>query len=163
LGLSDLSEQNSLLPSLQLEQARLLAGTSNDLERSLTSIEGIASARVHLGITKWDPLSQASELVPSASVLIRYRGGTCPIAVEDVQRIVSGAVTTKTDRVQVVTIPAIETRNNLPNIVFFGPFAVLRETAALLRVAVGVSVTLNLSTLTLLIYFWQKARRKSAG
>ena len=162
LGLSELSEQSSLLPSLQLEQARLLAGISNDLERSFTSIEGIASARVHLGFTRWDPLSQASELVPSASVLIRYRGGTCPITVEDVQRIVSGAVTTKSDRVQVVTIPGIETRGNLPNIVFFGPFAVLRETAALLRIAVGVSVLLNLSTLALLIYFWRKSRVTSA-
>ena len=163
LGLSEFSEQSSLLPSLQLEQARLLAGISNDLERSLMSIDGIASARVHLGFTRWDPLSQDSELVPSASVLIRYRGGTCPIAVEDVQRIVSGAVTTKTDSVQVVTIPSVETRENSPNIVLFGPFAVLRETAALLRIAVGVSVALNLSTLALLIYYWHKTRKESAG
>jgi type III secretory pathway lipoprotein EscJ len=140
-----------------------LAGISNDLERSLTSIEGIASARVHLGITRWDPLTQASELVSSASVLIRYRGRTCPIAVEDVQRIVSGAVTTKTDSVQVVTIPSMETRDDSPKIVFFGPFAVLRETATLLRIAVGVSVALNLSTLALLIYFWHRTRRESAG
>jgi type III secretion system YscJ/HrcJ family lipoprotein len=163
LGLSEVSGQNSLLPSLQLEQARLLAGISNDLERSLASIEGIAAAKVHLGFPRWDPLSQTSELVPGASVLIKYRGGSCPIAVEDVKRIVSGAVTTKTDSVQVVTIPSPETRDNSPNIVLFGPFAVLRETAALLRLAVGVSVALNLSTLALLIYFWQKTRKGSAG
>ena len=163
LGLSEFSEQSSLLPSLQLEQARLLAGISNDLERSLMSIDGIASARVHLGFTRWDPLSQDSELVPSASVLIRYRGGACPIAVEDIQRIVSGAVTTKADRIQVVAIPSAETRDNLPNIVLFGPFAVLRETAVLLRIAVGVSVALNLLTLALLIHFWHKTRGASAG
>lgn len=162
LGLSEVSEQSSLLPSLQLEQARLLAGISNDLERSLASIDGIAAARVHLGFPRWDPLSQTSELVPGASVLIRYRGGSCPIAVDDVKRIVSGAVTTKTDSVQVITIPSPEARDRSPNIVFFGPFAVLRETAALLRLAVGVSVALNLSTLALLIHFWHKTRRSSA-
>jgi hypothetical protein len=76
---------------------------------------------------------------------------------------VAGAVAIPPEKVQVVTAPATETRDAVPRMVTFGPFTVLRESARLLRVAVGVGVTLNLTTLGLLIYFWQRAKRGGIG
>lgn len=164
-GLSEVSVQNSLVPSLQAEQARLLSGVSSDIERSLVSVEGIMSARVHLALANWDLLNQTEAhdaAVPSASVLVRCRGGNCPISTQDIQKVVAGAVAISPDKVQVVTSAGGVTHDITPRVVSFGPFAVLRESAKLLRAAVASSVLLNLTTLALLIFYWQKARR-SAG
>jgi len=161
-GLSELSEQRSLVPSLQLEQTRLLTGAANDVERSLASIDGVVSARVHVAPTTWDPLGQPemAPSVPSVSVLVRYRGPHCPISPHDIQRLVAGAVATRPDDVQVVATPLLDHSDGAPRLVRFGPLLLLRESARLLRFAVGVSVALNLTTLALLIYFWARAREK---
>src|SRR5271170_6592176 len=62
--------KGALVPSEAAENAQLAAGISGDLERSLESIEGVLSARVHLSIP---PPSLLRDSVPprgSASVLL---------------------------------------------------------------------------------------------
>jgi type III secretory pathway lipoprotein EscJ len=162
-GLIEVSDANPLVPSLQMEQTRVISHVSNDLERSLSSIEGIVSANVHLAVPQWNPLSESPEpLAPSAAVLIRYQGQASPITTLAVQELVSGAAMIPLDKVHVVTIACPRRVNPASNVVHFGPFAVLRETARNVRIAVGISIALNLSTLALLIYFWLKAKRLQA-
>jgi type III secretion protein J len=82
----------SMVPSRLSEHARLLSGISGELERSLQAVDGVVSARVHLAAPEHSPLDEAEPSKPSASVLIRHRGASPPLAVSDVQRLVAGAV-----------------------------------------------------------------------
>ena len=164
VGLAEIAEQNALIPSLQMEQARLLVGIANDLERSLMTVDGIVSARVHLAIPAWDPLVHASSCtVEGASVLIRYRGRVCPIALSDVKRLVAGAATTSPEQVIVVESPVAEMRSPPPSLARVGPFVIAKASERLLRFALGVGVALNLTTLALLLYFRRKARGGPVG
>ncbi len=163
-GLAQIAEQNALIPSLQTEQARLLLGIANDLERSLMTVNGMVAARVHLAIPAWDPLVRTSNPpVAGASVLLRYRGRSCPISISDVQRLVAGAATTSPDQVFVVASPVVEPPSPIRPMKSVGPFLVAADSERLLRSAIGGSVALNLTTLGILLYFWRKVRSNSVG
>lgn len=164
-GVAESVGQGSLIPSLQGEQARLLAGVAGDLERSLTSIDGVVSARVHLAVPASDPLIESAEhSVPSASVLIRHHGLDAPVPIEAIQRLVAGAVASMTENhVAVVMTRVVETSVPERKIVSFGPFAVTRESASSLRWVAGGFVGLNLTMLILLLIFWRKARQVAIG
>ena len=164
-GVAESVGQGSLIPSLQSEQARLLAGIAGDLERSLTSIDGVVSARVHLAVPATDPLVEIAEhSVPSASVLIRHHGLDSPVPTLAIQRLVAGAVAGLTeDRVAVVMTRVVESSVPERKIVSFGPFAVTRESAGALRWFAGGFVGLNLTTLILLLIFWKRARKATLG
>jgi type III secretion protein J len=157
--------QGSLIPSLQSEQARLLAGIAGDLERTLTSIDGVVSARVHLAVPAADPLVEIAEhSVPSASVLIRHHGVDFPVPTVAIQRLVAGAVADMTEnRVAVVMTRVVESSMPERKIVPFGPFAVTRESARSLRWVAGGFVGLNLTMLILLLVFWRKARQAATS
>ena len=164
-GVAELVGQGSLIPSLQGEQARLLAGTAGDLERSLTSIDGVASARVHLAVPATDMLVEATNrAVPSASVLIRHHGKDLPLSPEEIQRLVAGAVSNLSpEHVVVVATRVADMPASQRKIVPLGPFAVARESAAGLRLVAGGCVVLNLLMLLLVLSFWQQVRQSRLG
>lgn len=54
------------------ERARLMYGLSQELSRTLSSIDGVISARVHLAVPESDPLSDKPKL-SAASIFIKYR------------------------------------------------------------------------------------------
>jgi type III secretion protein J len=164
-GLAESISQGSLIPNVQSEQARLLTGVAGDLERSLMSIDGIASARVHLAVSVTDSLfDSADRAAPSASVLVRYRGNASPLATAAIQGLVAGAVASLTpDRVVVVTTPISAAPTPRRKTVSFGPFAVARESLAGLRLVVGGVIGMNLLMLLLVLIFWQKVRSLRLG
>src|SRR5580704_17251516 len=55
-GVLDAVGKGSLVPSEAAEQAQMAAGIAGDLERSLESVDGVLSARVHLSIPAPSPL-----------------------------------------------------------------------------------------------------------
>lgn len=164
-GVAESANQGSLIPSAQSEQARLLASIASDLERSLGSIDGVASARVHLAVPAIDLLVDTSErAVPSASVLIRHHGSALPLPAVEIQRLIAGAVANLTpDRVVVVTMPISPIATSRRRIVPFGPFAVAGESVAGLRIIAGGFVGLNLSMLAMVLFFWLKVRKLRSG
>lgn len=161
-GLLDTLGQGSLVPSPTAEQAKLVAGTAGELERSLRSLDGVVSVRVHLAVPTKDALVPEEAPAPaSASVLLRHRGPTPPIAIADVQRLVSGAVPGLAPaQVSVVATPVPQPgRLAERELSRFGPVTVTRGSVLPLRAIVGGALVLNLGLLGALFFFWGRARR----
>jgi type III secretion system YscJ/HrcJ family lipoprotein len=165
-GVLDALGQGSIVPSRSSEQAKLVTGVAGDLERSLRSLDGVLSVRVHLAVPVQDALDpDATKVSPSASVLIRHRGATPPIATQDVQRLVAGAVPgLLPPQVSVVTVPVPAMgRPAERDLARFGPVTVTRSSVFPLRTIVGAGLLLNLSLLIALILVWARARRAESG
>ncbi len=161
-GVLDTLAQGSIVPSRSAEQAKLIAGTSGELERSLRGLDGVISVRVHLAVPATDSLApDEAPVPPSASVLLRHRGPTPPIAAGDVQRLVAGAVPGLSPaQVAVVSLPVPEApRPQERELARFGPVTVTRSSVLPLRTIVGGAVLLNLGLLAALLVVWARARR----
>jgi type III secretion protein J len=91
-GVLDAIDKGALVPSAAQEHAELVAGMAGDLERTLESIDGVLTARVHLNVPPRDPLSGAPPARTTASVLVDHRGVAPPIVEGSVARLVAGGV-----------------------------------------------------------------------
>jgi type III secretion protein J len=94
-GLGETYSQPSLVPSATEERARFIEALRNDIERTLETIEGVVSARVHIVLAESDPLSaDPKPRVPAqAAVLIKTKAGySISLRESDIQKIVSGSV-----------------------------------------------------------------------
>jgi type III secretion protein J len=150
---------SALVPSRGAEQARLLAGTAAELERTLSAIDGVLTARVHLAVEHVDPLSDAEPPKPTASVLLRYRGTSPPISENDVRKLVGGAVTgLSPDRIAVVSMVAPDPPATEP-LVVLGPFSTTRSGAAKLRALLAGAAVLNVFLVLCVLSFWARARK----
>ncbi len=154
--------QGSMVPSRLSEQAKLVTGTSGELERSLLSLDGVVSARVHLAVPARDPLALGDGTVPTtASVLLRHRGAAPPIATGDVQRLVAGAVAgLEPQQVSVVLslAPALA-RPKERDLARVGPLTLTRSSVTPLRLLIGGGVLLNLVLLGVVLLLWTRMRR----
>jgi type III secretory pathway lipoprotein EscJ len=123
--------------------------------------------RVHLAIPIQDSLSpDDSPPVPaSASVLMRHRGAAPPIAINDIQRLVAGAVPgLAAAQVSVVASPVPSpTRAAGRELSRFGPVTVTRASVFPLRTIVGGALLLNLGLLGALFLVWPRARRAESN
>jgi type III secretion protein J len=111
-GFAETYGQPSLIPTPSEERARYLNATAGEIEKTLESIDGVVSARVHLALEESDPLSlDGTPRAPSsrAAVLLKARPGAAPISERDVQRLVAGSVAgLDPAAVGVVVTPAAE-------------------------------------------------------
>lgn len=165
-GLLETLGQGSIVPSRSSEQAKIVAGIAGELERSLRSLDGVVSVRVHLAAPAEDSLAPDQPVIPpSASVLLRHRGSAPPIAIGDVQRLVAGALPgLKPNDVSVVALPvATPTRPAERELARFGPVTVTRSSVFPLRTLVGGAVLLNLALLGALVWLWSRTRRAENG
>jgi type III secretion system YscJ/HrcJ family lipoprotein len=161
-GLLDTLGQSSIVPSRASEQAKFVAGVAGELERSLRSLDGVVSVRVHLAVPTQDALAPEEQPPPpSASVLLRHRGAAPPIATSDVQRLVAGAVPgLSANQVSVVAVPVPAAgRPAERELSRFGPVTVTRASVFPLRAIVGGALLLNLGLLGALLWAWARARR----
>jgi type III secretion protein J len=151
----------SLVPSRLAEHARLLSGISGELEQSLEAVDGVVSARVHLASPERGPLDDEQPTKPSASVLLRHRGPSSPLAESDVQRLVAGAVPGLAPAdVSVVSSPApASARHVEKELRRVGPITVTRASISPLRYVAGGAVLLDLALLGAVLMLWTKVRR----
>lgn len=165
-GVLDALGQGSVVPSRLAEHAKLIAGTSGDLERSLRELDGVVSARVHLAVPPKDPLELGAEpATPSASVLVRHRGATPPIAQAEVQRLVAGAVPgLDASRVSVVmTMAKASVHKAERDLARFGPITVTRSSMSPLRIIVVGAVLLNAVLIGALLFLWTRIKKAESA
>lgn len=166
-GVLDTMGKGSIVPSRLAEHAKLVAGIAGDLERSLRGVNGVLSARVHLAVPVPDALETDSENAPhpTASVLIRHRGAEPPIAREEVQRLVAGAVAGLDPReVSVVTTPVPgDARSFDHELTRFGPVTIARTSLTATRLIVAGVVLLNLLLLSAIALLWSRIRKTEAA
>jgi len=164
-GLLETLGQGSIVPSHTSEQAKYVAGVAGELERSLRSLDGVVSVRVHLAVPEKDSLSpDEAPSPPSASVLLRHRGSAPPIAINDIQRLVAGAVPGLVPpQVSVVASPVpVAARLSERELARFGPVTVTRASVLALRSIVGAGLLLNLGLVAALFWVWTRARKAEA-
>jgi type III secretion protein J len=70
--LGDVFKMDGIVPTRMQERAQMIFAQSQQLERTISSIDGVLSARVQLDLPENDPLRQQSN-PPVAAVLVRYR------------------------------------------------------------------------------------------
>lgn len=155
-GLLDAVDKGALVPSAASEQAQLVAGMAGELEKTLTSIDGILAARVHLSVPPREPLRDGPREKATASVLLEHRGTTPPITEDAVRRLVAGGVSgLERENVQVILVargarPAPK-ESQLGHV---GPLAVARSSVRPLQIALGglMAIAAALAAATLLLY-----------
>jgi type III secretion protein J len=93
-GFAETYGQPSLIPTPSEERARYLDATAGEIERTLETVDGVVSARVHLVLEETDPLAVDAKpkSAARAAVLLKARPGAAPIAAADVQKLVAGSV-----------------------------------------------------------------------
>jgi type III secretion protein J len=93
-GFAETYGHPSLIPTPSEEHARYLDATAGEIERTLETVDGVVSARVHLVLEETDPLAVDArpKSAARAAVLLKARPGATPIAEADVQKLVAGSV-----------------------------------------------------------------------
>lgn len=136
LGLGEVFAKPSLVPTATQERALLHHALGEEIAKTLQSVEGVVEARVHLVLPVRDPLApgDAPRPAPRASALVRATA-PAPIAREEVQRLVAGAVDgLKPEDVTVVIVtgarPAPAAAAELARL---GPFLVAEGSAGALK------------------------------
>lgn len=161
-GVLDALGESGIVPSRTAEHAKLVAGTAGDLERSLRAIDGVISARVHLAVPEGDALSlEDKPREPSASVLLRHRGVSPPLAITDIQRLVAGAVPGLLPaQVNVVATPTpARSRPADRELSRVGPVTVTRASLLPLKLLVAGAALLNILSLGLVVVLWSRLRK----
>jgi type III secretion protein J len=160
-GILDSLGENGLVASRANEQARLVVGTAGELERTLRSLEGVLSTRVHLAVPNTDPLlPEETPKHASASVLLRHRGASPPVAATEIQRLVAGAVAgMDPERVAVVLVPVTTSDAELTqSVVALGPLSVTQSSLSTFKVMMLGVVAINLLLVGTTLMLWQRAK-----
>lgn len=160
-GVLEALGEGGVVPSRLAEHAKWTAGIAGELERSLRGIDGVLSARVHLAVPPKDLVPGSTEPEkPTASVLVRHRGATPPLAPAEVQQLVAGAVSglAPTDvKVVLATSPPVRAADR--ELLRFGPLTVTRGSVLPLRLAAVGIVLVNLALVTVLVLLFRRLRR----
>jgi type III secretion protein J len=171
-GFAEIYARPALIPSAFEERARFVLAATAEVERTLESVDGVVSARVHLVPEEPEPsaLDGRSRSPARAAVLLHVRPGVPRLPITDIQRLVAGSIPgLDPSAVVVVETPSApqaraDTRGDAPPegappgptdaLARLGPFQVARNsrgplalTAVLTLLALGTLAVLLLVTL----------------
>jgi type III secretion protein J len=151
------------------ERAQMIFALSQELSRTVSEIDGVLSARVHLVLPENDPLRQ--QLVPSsASVFIRHRGNM-PVGnlVPQVKMLVANGVAGLSyDKVSVVLVPVDAQKasqgQDLEMVSFFGVWMQRDNLAQAMWMFFGlVALVVLLAGALGFVFFRQRGRVYALG
>ena len=164
-GLLESMGKGSLVPSQLAERAQFVAGMCGELERTLSAVEGVLGARVHLSLPDPDPLREGPRPKATASVLLKHRGTTPPIDVHEVKRLVAGAAPgLALDDVAVVMVsrPAASMQADR-SLSRMGPIMATRGSVRLLRIVAAAVVFVDLALVVAVLVLWSRLRTVRAA
>jgi len=163
-GLLDAADRGQLVPSQAAEHAQLVAGLSGELERSLSSVEGVLGARVHLNLPVRDGLRDGPPPKATASVLLEHRGTTPPLTIESVQRLVAGGAPGLAPAdVAVVLVPkGARPASSRPELAHVGPITVARGSMTTLKIALAGLVVVVLALAATILGLYSRLARLRA-
>ncbi len=144
------TKDSPLVTTPEADRAARVSQMAQAIERTLASVDGVLDARVHLDVPPVDPLAaalagEAKGPRATASVLVRHRGANPPIGLDDVRRLVAGAVAgLAPEAVAVVAIGVpLPSTSADRQIAWVGPIGVSRGSLPAMRaVAAGVLGTI---------------------
>jgi len=151
-GIAETFASGSLLPSPIEEQARLLAATAAELERTLEGLPGVLSARVHLAAPSPGALpglpTDPDAKRRTASVLIKA-DRPLPIGDADVRLMVAGAVAELGAADVTVVVARVSAPSATSELVQLGPLRVSRESRlyGLIILVAGLGIILGLAVM----------------
>jgi type III secretion protein J len=76
-GFAEVFAGGSMVPTPAEEHARYLYALAGELARSVEAIDGVVEARVHVGVSRPDPLRPGPPPPPRAAVLVKCRPASC--------------------------------------------------------------------------------------
>jgi len=162
-------KKDGLVSSPLQERAQMIFALSQELSRTVSEIDGVLSARVHLVLPENDPLRQ--QLVPSsASVFIRHRSNT-PVGnlVPQVKMLVANGVAGLSyDKVSVVLVPVDPQKasqgQDLEMVSFFGVWMQRENLAQAMWMFFGlVALVVLLAGALGFVFFRQRGRVYALG
>ena len=157
-------KKDGLVSSPMQERAQMIFALSQELSRTVSEIDGVLSARVHLVLPENDPLRQ--QLVPSsASVFIRHRSNA-PVGnlVPQVKMLVANGVAGLSyDKVSVVLVPVDAQKasqgQDLEMVSFFGVWMQRDNLAQAMWMFFGLVALVVLLAGALGFVFWRQRGR----
>ncbi len=137
-GVLDTVGKGALIPSAAAEHAQIVAATSAEIQRSIESVDGVLSARVHIQIPVADPFTTTPQKA-TASVLVEHRGTTPPLPAEAIAKLVTGAVANlPAQEVAVVFVPRSIPVSAQATLSPLGPFSVARGSVRPMQLVGGL-------------------------
>ena len=160
-GYEEIFGTPGLVPTATEEQARYVAALSGELSRSISAIDGVITARVHVALPENSRLRLDEEKPsPRASVLIKYDGSSAPYDEAAVRALVAGAIQDMDPAaVAVVGVPSENTAATPHSLVHLGPVSVTRGSSGLLKAILGGAFGLHLVLAALLVALLVRRRR----
>lgn len=145
-GFDNFYPTGGLIPTTSEERVMLQYATSQELRRSLLTVDGVVDARVNLVLPEKArvPMPNQEPEEPRASVLIKYRPGAedaAPVDAAQVRALVSGGVEDlEPERVNVILTPEVGSARPLaaPRYAQVGPIAVAPQSKTWMQIVIGV-------------------------
>jgi len=159
-NMGELFQREGLVSSPAEERVRYIYGITQELSRTLTTIDGVLDARVHVVMPENDPISGRQSKPATAAVLIRYAPNTAiDSIVPKIKELVSNSIEGMSyDRVSVVMVRAAA--EPLPPPVKESSAPAPSPLVMVGSVVLGISVLANLAALGM--FLW-KRRKREAG
>lgn len=164
-GLLDSMGKGALIPSQLTEHAQYASGLAGELERTLSTVEGVLTARVHLSLPESDPLREGPRAKATAAVLLKYRGANPPIDALEVKRLIAGAAPgLAPDDVAVVLVsrPAPSGAGDR-SLAKLGPITTTHASMRILRAVTGAVLAVAVALVATVLALWTRLRRLRAG
>lgn len=160
-GFAQIYGEPSLIPTATEERARFLRALSGEIERTLTSVDGVVGARVHLVLQDRDPLllQEAPPIPARAAVLLRVDPQGIGLTDDQVRALVAGSVSGLVpSAVAVVRTSIVQKGSPAGALVALGPLRVSPAS----RTPLVVGISLGAAALATMAVLLLVASRKMA-
>jgi len=160
-NMGELFQRAGLVSSPAEERVRFIYGITQELSRTLTTIDGVIDARVHVVLPNNDPVTGAQAKPASAAVLIRYAPNTgMDTLVPKIKELVANSIEGMSyDRVSVVLVRAEGAPPALPEAAITEPLS--RQVVLIGAGLLGLSLVGNVLAVGLI--FWHRRARTSGA